>query len=70
MQVVIAQSVVITAYPVPQEMEEICECNYILFNIFKYKKKLKNILVHNCITLMILNKKKQLDKKQTLTTNI
>ena len=40
MQVVIAQSVVITAYPVPQEMEEICECNYILFNIFKYKKKL------------------------------
>ena len=39
MQVVIVQSVVITAYPVPQKMEEICECNYILFNIFKYKKK-------------------------------
>ena len=56
MQVVIAQSVVITAYPVPQEMEEICECNYILFNIFKYKKNIY-ILVNNCITLTILNTK-------------
>ena len=36
----ILPSTVITAYPVPQIMEEISECNYTFFNISKYQRKI------------------------------